>query len=705
MNPGGTIKLPKLRLDLQYSIHHQGDDRWYCVQDPLNGQFFRLGPREYALASLFNDGISPDDLIQQIALDPELTKQLGRPVTSGELMQLAAWLVRSGLCQTDQAARASSPYRKWVLNPLSMRIPLVPGHYIEQASKWIVPRINWFTCVAIVAMYCVALFFALANWKLFSEASSRLFVSDSHLWWMAAWLILKIAHELGHAVVAVRVGSHIRAAGFNVYFFAPIPYVDVSDLWTIPNRWQRIACSAAGILTELAIASIAIFIAVFSQSESIRYLCCAIAVTGTVTTLAFNANPLMRFDGYYILSDLLNIPNLWTHSQTAFSNWVKRILNPWKFAGQALPSVAYATYGMLSFFYRWTMTLTMAATAIVVWKSIGVLIVLWAAYAIYIDPWIKAIRRERAANAMRPPRETKSRERVWGVAAVVGLILALTVIPSPIQPSAPGVVTFYEPVQVNAESQGILEQVSVRVGEKVQAGQVIAVLRDQDLQVELQTKRLEAQSVQESMRAQQARGNLAELQAAEARLESLTSQLVQVETRFSRLTVTAPQDGIVVQLSVDHSLGQKIGVGAPICMIATSDGLEAKISASQRDLEAFRQAVGQSVAVNVVGASKRLGTVEKVELKGSAYLSDPLLAGVYNGPIPVEMSGENKGDGKQWKLLSPRFDVHVRLPESEGYVPGQMVWARVPGDSSSIAGVIGLWLKSKWDSLKHQVEG
>ena len=109
--------------------------------------------------------------------------------------------------------------------------------------------------------------------------------------------------------------------------------------------------------------------------------------------------------------------------------------------------------------------------------------------------------------------------------------------------------------------------------------------------------------------------------------------------------------------------------------------------------------------MNVVGASKRLGTIEKVELKGSAYLSDPLLAGVYNGPIPVEMSGENKGDGKQWKLLSPRFDVHVRLPESEGYVPGQMVWARVPGDSSSIAGVIGLWLKSKWDSLKHQLEG
>ncbi len=708
MLPPGSIKLPKLRHDLQYSIHQQGDERWYCIQDPLNGQFYRLGSREYALACRFTNEVTPDEFVELISQEPEFCKSQSRPVAVSEVLQLAMWLARSGLCQTEQTGRASSPYRKWVLNPLSMRIPLIAGHILERPAKWIAPWINSKVLLGIVVVYIAAMVTAISHWKLLTQVSGKLFVADSQLWWAAAWLVLKIFHELGHAVVAVRVGSQIRAAGINIVFFAPIPYVDVSDLWTIPNRLQRIACSAGGILTELAIASIATFIAVTTDSESVRYFCCAVAVTGTITTLVFNANPLMRFDGYYILADLLNIPNLWTTAQTSFNGLIRRIVNPWASHDRSFPNLAFASYGAASLVYRTMMSLTMAATAILVWKSVGVLLVLWAAYAMYINPWIMVWKKQQIAKRMNASSKTQTPRwatGLWSVSIAASLLAAVTILPSPIQPTAPGVVTYHEPIQITAESQGTLEHVAVQLGQKVSEGQVIATLQDHDLEIELQLKRLEAQSVQESMRTQQARGNLADLQAAQARLESLQTQLHQLEARVQRLTVTAPQAGVIVQLSIDHCLGQNVTVGTPICMLATSDQLEAKFSVCQRDLRAFHDAVGQQVAINVIGGKNDDGLIAKVELKGSAFLDEPLLAGVYNGPIPVELEAESKNPNRQLKLISPRFAVHLRLPSDSPLVPGQMVWTTVPGDSASLAGVVGQWLKSQWDSLKHQLEG
>lgn len=708
MHPPGSFKLPKLRCDLKYSIHQQGDERWYCVEDPLNGQFYRLGSREYVLASRLDSDLTPGTLIEKLSQEPDYTQTFSRPVTESEVMQLAMWLVRAGLCQTEKHGRASSPYRKWVLNPLSMRIPLIPGHILERPAKRLAPWINGSVCFGIIAIYIVAIVTALSNWKLLSQASGKLFVADSQLWWAAAWLVLKIFHELGHAAVAVRVGSHIRAAGLNIVFFAPIPYVDVSDLWTIPNRLHRIACSAAGILTEMAIASIAIFIAVASDSESVRYFCCAVAVTGTVTTLAFNANPLMRFDGYYILSDLLNIPNLWTTAQTSLSKLIQRIVSPWNSSDAMTANLAFASYGAISLVYRTLMSLTMAATAILVWKSVGVLLVLWAGYAMYLNPWISAWQKHRLTKRTVGSRSADSSGwivSVWRVSVASCLLAAVTILPSPIQPSAPGVVTYHEPVHITAESQGTLESVAVQVGQRVEEGQIIATLRDHDLEVELARKRIEAQSVQESMRAQQARGNLADLQAAQAKLESLQTQLQQLESRVRRLTVTAPQAGVIVQLSIDHSLGQNVTIGAPICMIATSDQLEAKFSVCQRDLRAFHDAIGKQVSINVIGGVRDEGLIDKVELKGSGFLDEPLLAGIYKGPVPVEFESDAKNPNRQLKLLSPRFDVHLRLPPNSQLVPGQMVWTLVPGDSASLAGVIGQWLKSQWETLSHQLEG
>jgi multidrug resistance efflux pump len=258
-------------------------------------------------------------------------------------------------------------------------------------------------------------------------------------------------------------------------------------------------------------------------------------------------------------------------------------------------------------------------------------------------------------------------------------------------------------VQVNAESQGILDQLHVSVGSQVQAGDLIAVLADPNLRVEYAKKKIEAQSVHESIRAEQAQGKLAELQNAQSRLESLHVQLGQLESRIQRLEVRAPQDGVVVHLSVNNCIGKKVDSGESICMLAQSRELEAKVSASQRDFEPFHNSIGQPVLIQCVGLAQQLGTIGKVDPKGSLYLSDPLLAGCYNGPIPVELESSPSSSTK-WKLSAPRFDIHIRIPTDSALVPGQLVWVKVPGQSTGILGVVSSWLKNQWNSLRAQLK-
>lgn len=686
--------IPGLRPNLRFTVHTQNATLWYAAQDPSTGKFVRLGRKEYLIAGCF-DGRKTASEVQHTAqaIDPRL--RIGEKDTE----QVATWLLKLGLLETDRPDELSqAAHKKIVLNPLYTRIPLLSGHLIESSAQWLTALLNRWTAVAAMLLYGVALLCVLMNWDTFSTQAGKLFVADGRLWWIAAWFVLKSAHELGHAVAALKVGSQIRAAGISFIFFAPVPYVDISDLWTISNRWQRILCSAGGMLVEMCIASIAAIVALSTDNESITYLCCATATLGTVTTLAFNANPMVRFDGYFILSDLLNRPNLWSEGQQAAKNFLSR---PFNQAARSTPiRPAFVLYGLGCFCYRIGMLLGLAFWAIIVWEGLGIIMVLWGAYATLIAPAMK----KRAAAKNRPAEEPSdqtrfeavlSRLRIPAVTGIIGLLLY--VLPSPVQPSAPGVFSLKEPVTLRAETDGFLEEVFFIKGAFVNAGDLLARISNPELQLEYSQKELEAATSEAKVQTLRARGSIAESQAEIAKVESLRTQLAQLREKLEKLEIRAPASGTILQSDLPTQLGKHIVSGEAISLIGDPTSLEITVSVSQHDIKRMRAFVGEQVQVRLADGGVAQGTIEEIDTRCTEKLTAPQLAAIYEGPINVEMQKDETGED-QLKLLAPRFETRIQLNDPNvRRQPGEIAWVRIPGHSANLLDAAARWIEKKWN--------
>ncbi len=738
--------LPALLANLHFTVHDQGARVWYAVRAP-DKRFLRLGRMEYLIASALDGQRSACDVVAAVGEVAEPTTQGTELVSEEDVLKVVSWLGKSGLIQRpDGAPPMTAAARKFSFNPIYTKIPLVAGKHLERVGGWFAPWLSWPVLVAVLILWLIAAIGVLSNWRLFSTTTAKLFVSDGWLWWGVAWLVLKTAHELGHAVMAVRVGSQIRSAGISLIFMAPVPYVDLSDLWTIPNRWQRILCCAGGILVEMTLAALAALMAVSTDNQALQYFCCAVATMGTVTTLAFNASPLIRFDGYFVFSDLLNYPNLYTEAQMAAKQFLFKCLLPWRPARQRM-SVALVIYGLACYQYRIVMMVSLAIGTILAMQGVGVALVAWGAYATLIAPLLN-LRKARLAQAAvlnsnpsnntqlnntqlnnsqlnnfqlngNPPDNTattdsavdctsaswlgRHREIVFSGGVLATICLLAVVVPSPIQPTIPGYVALRDPQLIRAEADGFLTEILVSGECRIEAGDLIARLSNPDLETELGLKRIELTIADETIALKRAQGHLAELQSATAQRDALSLQVAQLARRVENLNVRSPSAGQLVQNDLASRVGLFLKAGEPLAMVARAEELELVATVGQLDVASLRAVVGQPIEVRLSGSTALTGTLEKVEPRASDRLQEPLLAAIYGGPLAVQVQQSESGE-EELKLLQPRFEMHLRLePDMAAQVtPGQMVWLHTPGQPATLLDAVSRWCQVKWQALLQQ---
>lgn len=703
--------LPALRPELNFTVHRQGKTLWFAVQSP-DKRYLRLGRNEYLVASAL-DGKRAAPQVAEAVLEVAPDSQM----TDESVGKIVAWLAKSGLLQAGDAETKMTAARTGkglAINPLYTKIPLVDGVLLERVGRWFVPLVRIPTLVLAIALWIVAAACVAANWESFIGTTGNLFVADGYLWWGTAWLFLKTAHELGHAVMAVSIGSRIRGAGISLIFLAPVPYVDISDLWTISNRWHRMLCCAGGMLVELVIAAVAALVALSTESQSLRYFCCALATMGTVTTLAFNASPFVRFDGYFILSDLINFPNLYTDAQRASRQFTRKILFPFQPAQFRMP-LGLVAYGLACLQYRVMMMLTLAIGTILAFQGVGILLVAWGAYAAIIGPWIKAKTAARAADRQSPGCGITSpttgwsrfRERFWLAGLAGGVVCVLVAIPSPIQPATPGYIAYHQPLTIRADADGFLSEVYVREQDSVQAGQLIARLINPELQLELMQKSNAAQASQERIQRARSQGNLAELQAEQAQLESLELQLDQLRNKVRGLEVRCPRNGVIAESELPRSLGLFLRAGEPLALVVQPGHFDVVASVSQDEVEAMRAAQGTAVRVSVEGVPQFEATLESVEPRASVFLQEPMLAANYGGPLPVQLQRDANGK-EELKFLAPRFEMRARVPDHHPTLakdfflaPGQLASLRLPTQSARLWQMLYRLCQRKWNDLSE----
>jgi putative peptide zinc metalloprotease protein len=327
------VPVPPLREELRLlpaAANHDGSPAW-MVHDPINNRFFRVGWLDFEILLRWSHG-SPQAIAQSVSEETTLS------IEEGDVGALLHFLEQHNLLQANSAAAVNrlrqrsaqmkkNPY-EWLLhNYLFFRVPLIRPQVWLAA---IMPFLNWLfkpvTALVLIALTITGIFLATRQWETFVSTVVEHLSLSGFLGYAVALVFAKTLHEVGHAVTATRYGVRVAHMGVAMLVMFPMLYTDTSESWKLTNPRQRLAIASAGIITELAIAGLATLAWSLTSDGALKNGLFFLATTSWVLTVLLNLSPFMRFDGYFILTDLLDFPNLHERSGALARTWLRRTL-------------------------------------------------------------------------------------------------------------------------------------------------------------------------------------------------------------------------------------------------------------------------------------------------------------------------------------------------------------------------------------------
>jgi putative peptide zinc metalloprotease protein len=549
-------RLANLRVGLRHSVSvrqtRYRDEVWYVYHEPVYNGFFRARPDTHALLA----HITPERTLAEIwrkAVEETPEVAPGQE----EFFELISSLYRSNLIYVEGAIseqrlleRSFSKKKKPVANRVSelffLKIPLWdPDPFLSRNLKVVdavfSPKVLWGVAALMLAALVV---FALNADRAFAQGAGIL-QPHNLLTLFAATFVTHIFHEMAHAALCKKLGGDVRSMGVMLLLFAPLPFADVSSSWLMRNANHRAAIGAAGMFSDMIFCSLATLIWAYSPPGAINELALNVMFTTAVYTFVFNINPLMRFDGYYILSDVLRIPNLHQVSKAQFTSWWREWLldEPVKPGDIVSPRrrLFLAVFFVTSFVYRNVISLGIILFLADQYFGLGLIGAAAMAYTSFIKP-LAGGWREVSSPYFRARHKTLLGRGLFAGAVLIGF---LAFVPMPDFRRVQGVIEAATRTPIHAEVDAKLISILASNGTAVAAGETLFVMESLDLDAQ----RLQTLAKIEAARARLSLANAeggAALGAVQRELESLQVELADIDRRRAALVVTAPMAGIWV---------------------------------------------------------------------------------------------------------------------------------------------------------------
>ena len=594
---------PQLLSRARLHRHRYRGELWYLLQDPASGKVHRFTPSARLILAAMDGRRSVHDLWQLAQ------RRLGEDApTQHEILQLLGQLHGSDLLQTDVPPDALEAFergeresrgkrrRAWT-NPMAVRIPLWdPGLFLDRHVSWW--RSLWGPAGAVLwlAVVLPALLMLPTHWpELTHNLSDRVLEGDNLLLLGLVFPLIKALHELGHATATRAGGGEVHDMGLMLLVLMPVPYVDASAATVLRSRWSRARVGAAGMLVELFVAALAFYLWLAVEPGVVRALCFNVMLVAGVSTLIFNGNPLLRYDAYYILADLIELPNLaqqsaryWGYLAERHLMRVRDAVSPANSRGEAL---WFLFYGAASTIYRTLVTIAIALFIGTRFFFVGVILALWAATMMAVMPVLRTLRHLQVRPALR-----ERRRAALGAAAVLGLVLAGVIgfVPVPQRVQAEGVVWLPEQAMLRAGVGGFFSHFEAPPGTPVKAGQPLLVSRDPSLDAQLLGHQARVAELEATYGIEFV-NDRARADIAREQLEHERDALAQVRERARELRVAAPADGIfTVPQGNDMPgryyrqgdvLGYVIGTARPVVRVLVEQALVDGIAQGTRSIE------------------------------------------------------------------------------------------------------------------------
>jgi putative peptide zinc metalloprotease protein len=542
---------PSLRKQVVIYRHTYRGKPWHVIEERSSEQHHRFKPATYFIVGLM-DGTRTVDAIWRAALD-----RLGDDAPSqDDMIALLAQLHFADLLKTDASPEADDLFRryrlrerqKWIArlsSPLAWRLPLFDPDrlldYLAPAGRWI------FSVWGIVVWACLVgtgLVLAAINWgRIVERIGERVLDPWNVAALVIAYPVLKILHELGHALAVKVWGGRVHDAGVMFILFMPIPYVDASASSGFASKWRRALVDAAGILTELLVASVALMVWLDTEQPVLRSVLFNLMLIGTVSTVLFNGNPLLKFDGYYILSDILEIPNLAPRAQKYIAYLFKHYL--WGVAAAVSPVTAqgerfwFLLYGPLAALYRVFLTFSIALFLASEYTLVGLLLAVWCVALMGIAPVVRFV----STVAHDPDLRDRRPRLILSTAAILAIVLlSLLVVPAPYTTIAEAVTVVPENRQVRAGAEGFVMRLLAEPGAPVVSGAQLAGLADPTVDAEARVLRAQLAALAARLSAVEFT-NIVDAGVIRAEMKAVKEDLDNVAERQLEQTVVANASG------------------------------------------------------------------------------------------------------------------------------------------------------------------
>ena len=681
---------PRLISQARVHRHVYRGQVWYVVQDQTGGRYHRLSPGAYALVKSM-DGIKSVQMLWELAN----TGSEGDACTQNEVVDLLVQMHGADLLQVDSVPDSVALFQRyhkkriatlkqWLLNPMSLKLPLVdPNNFL---SRW-APSLAWLFSPTGAVLWLVAvlpaLFLAGQHWSELTNNLSDNVLSSSNLMVMVlVFPVVKLLHELGHGFATKVWGGAVHEMGLMFLVFAPVPYVDATSSTAFLCKYKRAVVAAAGMLVELFLAALALYVWLLIEPGIVRAMAFNVMVVAGVSTLAVNGNPLLRYDGYYILSDLIEIPNLAQRGQKYLVYlWDRHVFGVYDTA----PSHETKSerwwlfcYTPLAWLYRTFVTVSIILVIGGKFFIFGVLLALWGGFKLVAMPLWAAYKHVTSSPNLRRRRKVAS---LISIAMLVSLWLLGFVLPLPLYTKAEGVVWLPDQAILRAGGNGFFRRWLVVPGMKVKKSTPLYELEDDLLFTELSVATAKIRETQAKYDGEQF-SDPTKAVVLYRQLQGEQEKQIQLEKRVANLIGYANTEGVFVAAQPQDMPGKYFKKGDLIGHVLERNALLARAVVPQDDIDLVRSRlvsielrlsnwIAQSHRVNL--ARESAGGINELP---SAALS---LSG--GGTI---VTAPNDPDGL--KTVERIFIVDLALPTTVSTVTfGERVHVRFDHGSEPIA--------------------
>ena len=667
---------PMLRPSVSVSRHVYRGQPWYILTNGMSGRNHRFNASAYAVIGLMDGQRTVSEIWENCGqYSQEVTP------TQDELIRLLGLLHEADLVQSDilpstqemvdqyRGAHAST-WKQRASNPFSMRFPLFnPERLLDRwvhLSKPLFSRtafVMWM--IAVVSAVIAAAF----HWPELTGRFSDQLVSPTNL--MLLWLVyplVKILHEFGHAFAVKRWGGEVREMGITLLAFTPIPYVDATASAAFADKRQRMAVAAMGMVVETAVAVLALLVWLNVETGVVSAVAYNVMLIAGVSTVIFNGNPLLRYDGYYILVDLIEIPNLAQRSTRYMGYLVQRYVlgadtpeSPVTAKGE---QAWFIFYGPVAFCYRIAVLVGLVWLVSSFFHGIGIAVALWGVISLIVLPAVRTLTRFFKSPAARQQR-TRLIAAVGGLVAIAALIIF--VVPLPNWTTTQGVVWLPEQSTIRTGTDSEIMEVLAHDGQVVTKGDPLIRGGDVFLDARIRVQKAQLEELYATYNGLPL-NNRVKRKLLTEEIELVKEELRHAKEEKQKLWVRSPADGRFVLADAHSPIGRFIKKGTLIGYILTDHLPTVRAVVSQADISLVRQKI-TGVEVRLAEQLERRwrADIQRISPAADLQLPSSALGTSGGGDILVDPT-----DPDGLRSLNTYFEVDLQLP-------GQVKDARIGG--------------------------